>query len=53
VLLDEKCRPWLIEINASPSLSTNSAKDKILKKTLISDLIDVVIPTEFTEETVK
>jgi len=49
VLLDDTCRPWLIEINASPSLSTNSVEDKILKKQLIRDVMDIVLPLEGAE----
>jgi len=49
VLLDDTCRPWLIEINASPSLSTNSVEDKILKKQLIRDVMDIVLPMEGAE----
>jgi D-alanine-D-alanine ligase-like ATP-grasp enzyme len=44
VLLDETCKPWLIEINASPSLTTNSKADKILKKDLISSVLNIVFP---------
>ena len=46
VLLDDSCRPWLIEINASPSLSTNSQEDKVLKKNLIKDVINIVLPLD-------
>ena len=49
VILDDKCRPWLIEINASPSLSTNSVADKKLKKNLIGDVISIVLPADLTE----
>jgi len=49
VILDDKCRPWLIEINASPSLSTNSVADKKLKKNLIGDVISIVLPSDLTE----
>ena len=49
ILLDEKCKPWLIEINASPSLTTNSEGDKKLKKKLINDILEIVVPNEFNE----
>ena len=49
VLLDETCKPWLIEINASPSLTTNSKADKILKKDLISSVLNIVFPQENIE----
>jgi len=39
VLIDSNLKPWLIEVNASPSLSTTTIGDKILKKKLISDIV--------------
>ena len=51
--MDEKCKPWLIEINASPSLSTNSVADKKLKKNLINDIINIIVPNEFNEYFIK
>lgn len=50
VLLDANLKPWLIEVNASPSLSTTTIKDKILKKKLISDVIEVVMTEKWVEE---
>lgn len=49
ILIDNNCKPWLIEINASPSLSTTNKADKILKTCLINDVFTIVTPAEWTE----
>ena len=46
VLLDSNLKPWLIEINASPSLSTTTKTDKDLKLNLINDVYRIVLPDE-------
>ena len=43
IILDSNIKPWLIEVNSSPSLCTTTLGDKILKKRLISDLIKYII----------
>ena len=37
ILIDEKLKPWLIEINHAPSFATDSALDFKIKKDLIAD----------------
>lgn len=37
ILLDYKCRPWLLEVNSSPSFTTDTPLDRKIKKNLISD----------------
>jgi tubulin polyglutamylase TTLL1 len=49
ILLDSNIKPWLIEINASPSLSTTTKKDKELKLNLINDVYRIVLPEESNE----
>lgn len=44
VLIDENLKPWLVEVNASPSLVSTTTHDKKMKKKLISDLCDIVMP---------
>ena len=39
VMLDEKCRPWLLEINHAPSFATDTPLDYKIKKNLIYDTI--------------
>lgn len=50
ILLDSDLKPWLIEVNASPSLTTTTVKDKLLKKKLLSDLIEIVVNEKYIEE---
>lgn len=46
VLLDNNLKPWLIEINASPSLSTTTPVDFNLKMNLINDIYNIVLPND-------
>ncbi|CAE7892619.1 pntB [Symbiodinium sp. KB8] len=42
VLLDETLRPWLLEVNTCPSLSSSSPLDKRLKTQLVADMLTLV-----------
>ncbi|CAM9517954.1 unnamed protein product [Ectocarpus sp. 4 AP-2014] len=42
ILFDDKLKPWLLEVNASPSLSANTPADKELKVTMLSSVLDVI-----------
>ena len=53
VLIDNNLKPWLIEVNASPSLSTTTESDRIIKMNLMQDVFKIVIPPEWTEENSK
>ncbi|KAL0241523.1 hypothetical protein GEMRC1_006758 [Eukaryota sp. GEM-RC1] len=44
VLIDDTLTPWLIEVNASPSLSASDDDDYQLKKRLLDDVINVLDP---------
>jgi len=37
ILIDADFRPWLLEVNVSPSLSSSSPMDKFIKTLLLSD----------------
>ena len=37
IFLDEKLRPWILEVNHAPSFSTDSPLDFKVKKNLITD----------------
>lgn len=42
VLLDENLRPWLMEVNVSPSLNNGSPLDKRVKTALMTDIYSLV-----------
>ncbi|KAJ3341810.1 putative tubulin polyglutamylase ttll1 [Entophlyctis luteolus] len=49
IIIDSNLKPWLIEVNASPSLSATTKSDRFMKHTLINDILNIVIPEEFPE----
>ncbi|KAA6373970.1 MAG: putative tubulin polyglutamylase TTLL9 [Streblomastix strix] len=42
VLIDSNLKPWLLEVNASPSLTADTPMDYHLKYVLLNDMFDVV-----------
>ena len=42
ILVDSDLKPWLVEINLSPSLACESPLDLQIKSSLISDLLNLV-----------
>ncbi|EAR99457.2 tubulin polyglutamylase, putative (macronuclear) [Tetrahymena thermophila SB210] len=53
ILIDENCKPWLIEINASPSLTVTGKIDKELKTELIKNVYQIVIPDDWNDDSSK
>jgi len=49
ILLEENLKPWLIEVNANPSLSHTTDADYILKTEILRSVLDIVIPPDWTE----
>eukprot|EP00397_Hematodinium_sp_SG-2012_P032465 GEMP01034568.1.p1 GENE.GEMP01034568.1~~GEMP01034568.1.p1 ORF type:complete len:360 (+),score=74.08 GEMP01034568.1:338-1417(+) len=47
ILIDADLRPWLLEVNASPSLSSTTEVDRILKTELLQDTLAVVVSPQF------
>lgn len=43
IIVDSSLRPWLCEVNASPSLSATTPEDLSMKTELISDVMDVAV----------
>lgn len=42
VLIDKNLKPWLLEVNVLPSLSSSSPFDKIIKTMLICDVLTLI-----------
>lgn len=42
VLIDDTMRPWLLEVNLSPSLATDSPLDYAIKSNLLADTLNLV-----------
>ena len=53
ILIDANLKPWLIEVNASPSLSTTTEPDRVLKMNLINDVFSIVVPNDWIDENSK
>ena len=52
VLLDDDARPWLLEVNASPSMARDTLLDKRVKEQLIRDTIRLVDPKPYDRSAV-
>jgi tubulin polyglutamylase TTLL5 len=48
ILLDDALRPWLLEVNLSPSLNTDSPLDLKIKGSMIADMFTMmgVVPPD-------
>ncbi|CDW91503.1 probable tubulin polyglutamylase ttll1 [Stylonychia lemnae] len=53
ILIDANLKPWLVEVNASPSLTTTTEVDRILKMNLLNDVFNIVVPPEWMDENSK
>ena len=42
ILIDQQMKPWLLEVNVRPSLSSSSPLDRRIKHTLMCDLMNLI-----------
>jgi tubulin polyglutamylase TTLL6/13 len=42
IFLDSSCKPWLLEVNHSPSFCTDSPLDLEIKKALLRDTLHML-----------
>lgn len=47
VLIDADLNPHLIEVNSSPSLSSTTSTDRLLKEEVLADVMQIVLPQGF------
>ena len=53
VLIDSNLRAWLIEVNSSPSLTSTTESDRILKMSLMNDTFSIIVPNDWMDENSK
>ena len=53
VLIDEKLKPWLIEINHAPSFSTDTPFDFKIKKDVLADTLELLQMTHKRKRIIK
>ena len=53
VIIDSNLKPWLLEVNVLPSLSSSSPMDKKIKTSLLSDIFNTIGVIPFTKRRLK
>ena len=53
ILIEDNLKPWLIEVNASPSLSTTTDADRKLKMSVMDSVFQIVVPPEWFDDNSK
>lgn len=53
ILIEDNLKPWLIEVNASPSLSTTTEADRKMKMSVMESVFQIVVPPEWFDENSK
>eukprot|EP00904_Undaria_pinnatifida_P010761 jgi/Undpi1/6815/HiC_scaffold_21.g09291.m1 len=53
IIVDDQLKPWLVEVNASPSLSATTESDRVMKTSLLRDIFAVVVPPDLNDPTYK
>lgn len=49
ILLDQDCKPWVLEVNYRPSLNFHRGCERRLKKNMISDSIKISVPLAYVQ----
>lgn len=51
ILIDSKLKPWLMEVNVCPSLSSSSPMDRRIKHTLLTDTLNLIGIEHYSKKT--
>ena len=51
ILVDSKLKPWLMEVNVCPSLSSSSPMDRRIKHTLLTDTLNLIGIEHYSKKT--
>lgn len=51
IIVDAELKPWLIEVNASPSLAASTPADRLMKAQVINDVLNIVAPVDWQRGT--
>lgn len=46
IIIDNNLKAWLVEVNSSPSLTSTTVNDRILKYKLIDNILNIVLPPD-------
>ncbi|XP_063240258.1 polyglutamylase complex subunit TTLL1-like isoform X1 [Bacillus rossius redtenbacheri] len=46
IIIDNRLKPWLVEVNSSPSLFFTTQKDYFLKLKIVDDVLSIVLPPD-------
>eukprot|EP00002_Diphylleia_rotans_P011928 TRINITY_DN2346_c0_g1_i11.p1 TRINITY_DN2346_c0_g1~~TRINITY_DN2346_c0_g1_i11.p1 ORF type:complete len:435 (+),score=83.57 TRINITY_DN2346_c0_g1_i11:131-1306(+) len=49
IMIDATLKPWLLEVNASPSMTTTTKVDRLLKTALLNDVCNIVFPPDYPD----
>lgn len=53
IFLDQKLKPWIIEVNHTPSFSTDSPLDFEIKKNVVNDTLKLVAMSYYKKDKYK
>ncbi|TMW67957.1 hypothetical protein Poli38472_007629 [Pythium oligandrum] len=50
IIIDDNLKPWLVEVNASPSLTTTTTDDRNMKSRLLRDVLELAVVNDAPDQ---